>query len=300
MNKQNYGFNFNCIDICGNIVIKHAKNEYGKTKINYEIGFYQYIESNQVLFPMPKLVFSDIRNSILKIEYLKDYRVATKCRCDESFIKLALHYINLLHNHTNICVSKQEYIKQLKIESLQKVVTRFNETSWETIPGFIEITHVNRVKIKDLPYYVTKINKRIDELVSVLSEYKFALIHGDINLGNIMISDIGDLRFIDPRGYFGSMSLFGIAEYDFAKLLFGLSGYNIFDEMVIDYVDIVDGNIEIPIDEMKICIFESRHFSEYTKLLALTIWLSNNSMYSSSAKKIYSLMIAYYICEKYI
>ena len=43
MNKQNYGYNFNCIDICDNIVIKRAKNEYGKTKINYEIGFYEYI-----------------------------------------------------------------------------------------------------------------------------------------------------------------------------------------------------------------------------------------------------------------
>jgi len=300
MNKQNYGYNFNCIDICDNIVIKTAKNEYGKTKINYEIGFYEYVESNQVLFPMPILVFSDISNSILKIEYLNNYRVATKCNCDMSFVKNVLQHITILHSQTHVRVSKQEYIEQLKIESLQKVVTRFNETNWETIPGFIEITHVNRIKIKDLPYYIAKINNRIDKIVYELSEYKFVLIHGDINLGNIMMNDIGDIRFIDPRGYFGSMSLFGIAEYDFAKLLFGLSGYNIFDEMVIDNFDVVDGNVEIPIDKMNFGIFYSQYFSEYTKLLALTIWLSNNSMYTSSSKKIYSLMIAYYICENYI
>lgn len=300
MNKQNYGYNFNCIDIFDNIVTKTAKNKYGKTKINYEIGFYEYIELNLVLFPMPKLVFSDISNSILKIEYLKDYQVATKCKCDTSFIESIFQYITILHSHTRVSVFKQEYIEQLKIESLQKVVTRFNKTNWKTIPGFIEITHVNHIKIKDLPYYIAKINKRIDEIVLELSEYKFVLIHGDINLGNIMMNDIGDIRFIDPRGYFGSMPLFGIAEYDFAKLLFGLSGYNIFDEMVIDNFDVVDGNVEIPIDKMNFGIFESHHFSEYTKLLALTIWLSNNSMYSSSAKKLYSLMIAYYICENYI
>ena len=204
-----------------------------------------------------------------------------------------------MHNQVRMPTSPQEYIEQLKIESFQKVVTRFNETDWQTITGFNEITHVNHVKIRDLHYYIAKINDRIDEIVQDLPEYRFSLIHGDINLGNIMTNSDGDIRFIDPRGYFGSMSLFGIEEYDFAKLLFGLSGYNVFDEMVIDGVDVIDGNIELPIEKNRFCIFENEHFSEYTKLLALTIWLSNNSMYSSSAKKLYSLMIAYYLCETY-
>jgi hypothetical protein len=179
------------------------------------------------------------------------------------------------------------------------VVTRFNETDWKTIPGFIGITHVNHVKIRDLHYYIAKINKRIDEIVHGLTDYQFALIHGDINLGNIMTNGKGDIRFIDPRGYFGNMDLFGIKEYDFAKLLFGLSGYNVFDEMIIDRIDVIDGNIEIPIVEPKFYILKSELFSEYTRLLALTIWLSNSSMYSSHAKKLYSLMIAYYFCEQY-
>lgn len=300
MNQHNYGYNFNYIEICDDVVIKSAKNEYGKKKINHEIGFYDYITTNNVLFPMPKFIFSDTSMSILKIEYLKDYQVATKCECNQSFINSVLQHITLLHNHVHKSVSRKEYIEQLKIESLHKVVTRFNETNWETIPGFNEITHVNHVKIRDLNYYILKINKRIDEIVSELPEHRFALIHGDINLGNIMKNCAGDIRFIDPRGYFGNMNLFGIEEYDFAKLLFGLSGYNAFDEMIIDKNDIIDGNIEIPIIETNFCIFESPLFSEYTKLLALTIWLSNNSMYNSTYKKLCSLMIAYYICEKYL
>jgi 5-methylthioribose kinase len=300
MNKQNYGYNFNNIEIYEDVVIKTAKNEYGKKKINYEIGFYEYILSNHVIFPMPKLVFSDLSDSILKIEYLKGYQVATKHECDPRFVKSLINHIITLHDNTRYPVSRKEYTEQLKLESIQKVLIRFNETDWNSIPGFNEITHVNYIKIKDMNYYITKINELLDVIVSGITEYKFALIHGDINLGNIMTNCSGDIRFIDPRGYFGNLSLFGIEEYDFAKLLFGLSGYNIFDEMVIENVKVVNGNIEINTKELNFSIFESCIFSEYTKLLALTIWLSNNSMYSSYYKKIYSLMIAYYICEKYL
>jgi len=301
MNKQNYGYNFNHIDIYEDVVIKTAKNEYGKKKINYEIGFYEYVVSNQITFPMPKLVFSDVSNSILKIEYLKGYQVATKQGfSDTRFIQSLLDHIVILHNTTRYPVSREKYVEQLKQESFQKVLIRFNETDWKSIPGFSDITHINNIKIRDIHYYIAKINERIDTIVSGFTEYKFALIHGDINLGNIMINCSGDIRFIDPRGYFGNLSLFGIEEYDFAKLLFGLSGYNIFDEMVIEDVNVVDGNIEINTNELHFDIFESCDFSEYTKLLALTIWLSNNSMYDSYYKKTHSLMIAYFICEKYL
>ena len=79
MNQQNYGYNFNCIDICDDIVIKRAKNEYGKTKINHEIGFYEYTAKNNISFPMPRLIYYNKTDSILKIEYLKEYQVANKC-----------------------------------------------------------------------------------------------------------------------------------------------------------------------------------------------------------------------------
>ena len=39
-----------------------------------------------------------------------------------------------------------------------------------------------------------------------------------------MIRD-NEIIFIDPRGYFGNTKLYGLKQYDFAKLLFGLSGY---------------------------------------------------------------------------
>jgi hypothetical protein len=46
--------------------------------------------------------------------------------------------------------------------------------------------------------------------------------------------------------------------------------------------------------------FETGKFDKITILLCLSIWLGNNSCFSNIHKKITSLMIAYYYCEKYL
>ena len=64
-------------------------------------------------------------------------------------------------------------------------------------------------------------------------------------------------------------------------------------------IKITNGNIDIPFIKQHFHIYKSDLFSDYSKLLSLTIWLSNNSMYLDNSKKIYSLMISYYLCELY-
>ena len=106
--------------------------------------------------------------------------------------------------------------------------------------------------------------------------------------------------FIDPRGYFGNSKLFGLYEYDYAKLLFGLSGYSIFDNIIINELNIINDNVEIDFIKDYEYIFETGKFDKITILLCLSIWLGNNSCFSNINKKITSLMIAYYYCEKYL
>jgi hypothetical protein len=311
MKKHNYGYYFNSVEVKDNVVVKTAKNDYGKPKINNEIKFYNYIISNNVHFPMPKLIFSDIDISSFQIEFLDKHQTMCDVFYNESaekskhfentkLINTVLTHINKLHSHESIYVSKNEYLTELNIETNQKVIDRYNATKWNNIEIISEITHVNGIKIHDVYYYIEKINEYLEHIVSNLNVYCFTLIHGDIHLGNIMMDGDGDIRFIDPRGYFGNMSLFGIKEYDFAKLIFGLSGYSVFDKMTFSDIKITNGNMEIPFIENHLHIYESDIFSEYAKLLSLTIWLSNNSMYLDNSKKIYSLMISYYLCEIYL
>jgi hypothetical protein len=160
---------------------------------------------------------------------------------------------------------------------------------------------VNNLQIKTIEFYADKIYNRIIEIIEK-TEPNYQLIHGDIHLGNILEKqDTPEkkLYFIDPRGVFGNTKLFGLKEYDYAKLLFGISGYSIFDTMEIDQLKIQENNnIEIDFIKNHEYIFDETIFDELTTLLCLSIWLGNNSCFIDPNKKIMSLMIAFYYCEK--
>jgi hypothetical protein len=331
MNTNNYGYAFNNIEIRNDIVVKSAKNDYGKNKIQYEIEFYKYIIANQVSFPIPTIISIDSSNAVFTMEYLQNHSVATfilrnscsrfsicspeklpiqefvpssgmatKITNRTKLITSILSHLHSLHSCSTIAVSKDVYIKQLHIETKTKILDRYNDSDWNTIWSKYNITHVNNIKIHNkIEYYIQKINQKIYDIIDSFKEYYFTIIHGDAHLGNILLLD-NDIRFIDPRGYFGDMKLYGIKEYDSAKLLFGLSGYSYFNEITIENIHISEGNVEIDFIDNYSHIYNSPLFSKYEKLLSLTIWLGNNSMFSSESKKVYSIIIAYYICEKYM
>lgn len=70
--------------------------------------------------------------------------------------------------------------------------------------------------------------------------FEAALVHGDPNTDNSMICG-KELRFVDPRGYFGNLKTLGlgIKQYDIAKFVYGFSGYGRFNsaEYVATIVD---------------------------------------------------------------
>ena len=54
--------------------------------------------------------------------------------------------------------------------------------------------------------------------------------HGDLNGSNILVDDKTlDVKFVDPRGYFGETKLYGWKPYEHAKLLYCLYGYDDFN-----------------------------------------------------------------------
>ena len=58
----------------------------------------------------------------------------------------------------------------------------------------------------------------------------YDIIHGDTNFSNILINpENQDIKFIDPRGYFSSSKIFGLVDYEYAKILYGISGYDHFN-----------------------------------------------------------------------
>lgn len=298
MNIDNYGFTFNNITINGNIFKKDCKNLMGKKKINNEINFYLYIINNNIDFPIPKLL--EYQDGCLSIEYINNSCTLTnKIGSINSYeyINKIKQKLAIIHNIT-IQVSPDVIQKDLYIEVHKKVLDRFTEFDWKSNLLYNSIKSVNGLKIKDINYYCNIIKTKITDCLENRKHYN--IIHGDTHLGNILLDKNDNLFFIDPRGYFGETELFGLYEYDYAKLLFGLSGYSAFDNMIINEVHIKKNNIEIEFIKNYEYIFDTNNFDKITILFCLSIWLGNNSCFSNINKKITSLMIAYYYCEKYI
>jgi hypothetical protein len=298
MNENNYGFVFNNITINNNIFQKDSKNLVGKQKINNEIEFYLYIINNNINLSIPKLI--DYKDGSLSIEYINNSCTLTnKINSSNIYeyinkIKEKLFIIHNIKNQVSIDIVKRD----LNIEIYKKVLDRFNEFDWKTNLLYNSIKSVNGIKIQNIVYYCNIIKTKITDYLKNRNYYN--VIHGDTHLGNILLDKDDNLFFIDPRGYFGETKLFGLYEYDYAKLLFGLSGYSIFDNMIITELEIKNNNIEIEFIKDYEYILENENFDNITKLLCLSIWLANNSCFSNINKKITSLMIAYYYCEKYI
>jgi hypothetical protein len=299
MNENNYGFVFNDITIKGNVLNKKAKNSLGKIKINNEIFFYMYIFNNNIDFPMPKLLNHEDGN--LSIQYIKDSSTMTNIINSSNVNEYIDKIKNLLNNIHSIQkpVTLEIIKKDLFIELNKKIIDRFNEYDWHSNSSYNSINSVNNVEIKSIFYYCEKIQNKLLDYLKNRSQYN--LIHGDVHLGNILIDNNEEIYFIDPRGYFGDSKLFGLYEYDYAKLLFGLSGYSVFDNMDICELNIINSNIDIEFIKKYEFIFDKNDvFDSVTILLSLSIWLGNNSCFSNINKKITSLMIALYFCEKYI
>jgi tRNA A-37 threonylcarbamoyl transferase component Bud32 len=298
MNINNYGYMFNEITIINNVFSKKSKNELGKRKINSEIEFYLYIYNNNIDFPMPKLI--DYIDGNLSIKYISNSHTIThlvnKHNVFEYITNVKMH-LNKIHTIQKDA-SSEIIANDLKTEIHTKVLDRYNEYKWDSDTLYNSIKTVNKIQFKNVNYYCDVIYTKLNNYLNKRNHYN--LIHGDVHLGNILLDENKNIIFIDPRGYFGNSKLFGLYEYDYAKLLFGLSGYSIFDNTDINELSIIDGNFDIEFIKSYEYVFEIGVFDEITKLFCLSIWLGNNSCFLNINKKITSLMIAYYYCEKYL
>ena len=318
MNYNNYGFIFNDITVFGDTLRKKSKSVWGDKKISNEIEYYLYIQNNKINFAMPRLIdyscsgnahaFFEVLISPgvrpvyneLTIEYISNSNTLTtlinKTNVEYYTNKIKTH-MNNIHN-IKMAIPNTSLINDLYIETVSKICDRYKEYNWDNNNIYNLITSVNNKKIKKIEYYSELIHTRLIDIFANREYY--SLIHGDIHLGNILEDKMGKLYFIDPRGYFGNSKLFGLEEYDYAKLLFGISGYSVFDNLIVDDLSINNGNLIIDFIKDYEYIYESGIFTKTDILLSLSIWLGNNSCFTNINKKIMSIMIAFYYCEKYL
>lgn len=307
LERIGYGSNFNkiSIDINNNIIKKECINLYGQKKINYEINFYKFLINNNISFKTPK-IYSFQENGYT-MEYLNNYEPLYKVFNKlEDFKKNNLlnkikENLNKLHNSSKKNIQKEEYYKNLKIEIEEKTQNRYNSIK-DILKKYDFIKKVNNIKILSFEKILLEINKKIYKFIELKNNlvYEFVPLHGDCQFNNILYNiEKDDFIFIDPRGYYGNSKIYGIPEYDFAKIFFALSGYDEFDNREINDLNIKENNINIDLNFLDIKILDINNLEI---LLMYNIWLGNAECFikNNEIKGIYSYFISLYLGTLYI
>jgi hypothetical protein len=200
--------------------------------------------------------------------------------------------LSTMHDYTRIPVDKDTLMDALRYEFHDKLLERYAEVE-SVIQQFSHITHVNGLPIQHIDALVPALyNKVVAHFMKQSPEY--CLIHGDCQFNNILLHpDTRDIVFIDPRAWFGN-SMFGIKEYDYAKIKFALSGYDRFDNESMDHLNIEGNNLIL--DDM--CVYEENS-EPIEEILVALIWLGNAHCFvAQPAKAAYSYFYAVFLATR--
>jgi hypothetical protein len=248
------------------VFTKKSCSDYGNTIISHEINFYKTISSE--LFPN----VIELGKNYLRLEYLSDCRPLKEFDF-KTVSEKVFQSIKKLHSiHPPVVLTLEEFKRNLRLETFEKIQTRTSKI----VSDIPVCTHVNGVPLMSLE----NILKKLQEFVETYSgDTAFYVIHGDLNFGNILFD--GSVRFIDPRGYFGTSRVFGPREYDFAKVYFSLSGYDAMYDSVTPLLTIREG-----LGTTKLPVIPEG-LDDLTHVLCISIWLSA-SLYFDGTEKLAS------------
>ncbi len=262
---------FNKITLNTCTITKESVCKQGDDIITKEINWYKHI-SNKYNF-IPELINTyDKSFEIVKLSAQPLYKIFNNLLDSEKFeiVNKIILQLNILHLDTKQ-ISDQENHQNLKIECYDKVYLRLNKIN-KILEYFNYIEFVNGVKI----------NRNIDEVINTcysnilgLKTNEYSLIHGDCQFSNTLFDELSnEIFFIDPRGYFGNSKLYGPKEYDYAKLIYALSGYDDFNNSDDFYFDISNTNIIFNIKSNDDIINKLDITNKITLSYLVIIWIS--------------------------
>jgi hypothetical protein len=294
---------FNNIKIVDeNKLFKCGIDEKGKELINIEMNWYKYIlnndnqNDNQNDFKkyIPKIyemydygfLMEYKKNYVPLYEYLNNKYLEHENmkKIKTNILESILDKINKLHTINTIKEDKNVFLNNLKMEIYDKIINR-KKVIDDLLSYFGVIEYVNGVKIDSLESILLKCKNIITQYYNTLDNYEYSVIMGDCQFSNILINNDEyntenkeHIIFIDPRGYFGSSKIFGPKDYDYAKILYAIYGYDNFNNnsnFVVSFEGENNNKINIPIQSIDFdkSILQ-KHFNKLHKAYVITIWLS--------------------------
>jgi GTP:adenosylcobinamide-phosphate guanylyltransferase len=212
--KQSNRF-FNNIEIKENIVIKTALTKNAIDLQHKEVSWYNSAPQSLIEY-IPKIEYHSEHNKLI-LEKING-KPLSECILDSIFWREKLPKLLIsLHSHSIVQVD----IKSCTDIYMTKPLQRLKE-----IQPIIDCWF-NRSYIINGEDYT---NWKFPSLPNDLIPNKFAFIHGDLQFSNTMMDNDGNLKIIDPRGFFGQTLLYGDPAYDIAKLLYATDAYHKINE----------------------------------------------------------------------
>ena len=187
------------------------KSSSNKNKIEAEISWYKNIPTHLKKYT-PELISSDIDQATYMLEHIRGINfselLVSKSLSDTVFDKL----LQTLHEFH---VNKPDENVKLDIYS----------------------NYISKMTQRYKSYDYTKYNnseQMFNIIVKKLKEYEsndmaiVGCIHGDPVFSNVMVDELSQIKFIDPRGMSGGnqFTVYGDIMYDYAKVLQSLQGYD--------------------------------------------------------------------------
>ena len=277
---------FNEISINNNIFLKKAINDKGIEIIQNEMNFYKFLNNQEnateIINLFPKIL--NFYDSAFSMTYLSDYTNLYKYlnqfkepfqqEINETIIKKVIQNVEKLHNYQKKIIPKTQFLYDIKNETYDKLNIRMKniQTIINYFPKFIK---VNDVYIDPYEKIVQKINKYLFNYYETLNIFEYHIIHGDTNFSNILINPTNqDIKFIDPRGYFSSSKIFGLVDYEYSKILYGISGYDHFNNHHFTIQSMNEKEIYFNIPKINVSEeFINENFNKIHKILLVVIWL---------------------------
>lgn len=221
---------FNSIEVKDDVVYKKAITDKGIKLQNIEGEYYNAFNNVSSLCPM---LGWDMNNHVLHLkklnaktctEYIKEHP-SKAVHVYNKFIEAAseLHHLDI-----DIQDDEQDCEEALYNELIDMIDVRVKPCK-KLIESIGTIDTFNNMPVTDHKSLMTMLNRWFDYYKE---NAKFCLVHGDPNTDNCMYDEDKDkVYFIDPRGYFGTFKTlgYGLLDYDFAKFLYGMTGYSQFN-----------------------------------------------------------------------
>lgn len=237
--KDNICRPFNSIEIFDDKIIKKAITLQGEQIAKYEINWYKELEKFGYS-KMPK-IYSYSPLTMEKINGQNIFKLNLDLKEKKKIVKNLVVALKELHS---LGMSEVDYFA-LQENYYTKTIDRINKVR-DLIPfANDEFIIINNTKCKNI-FFCKKEFKQIVE--NTLYDTKFTLIHGDCTFSNTLADKDLNITFIDPRGYFGKVLLYGDEYYDWAKLYYSLYGnYDQFNNKKFK-LDIYENKVELCIE----------------------------------------------------